>query len=234
MNSEQFTPLERRLDSQLIEAILTEQSIMPRTQSITDESLLQAARAEFLEHGINVTSAAIARRAGVSPGTLFHRFGSKEALFAAAMNVENDKPSTSASFPRRPFDLRDRVGKGTVQQTLTDVGEFLLDRFFIAVPNQLMAWANPDLSRGMDVAQQYRERGVRGQRQLAAYLQAEARLKRIRLGDPFVVVQSFSGALWFFAFEQITGAKLRNTDKPPSRGEFVRRLVDSLWSGLRP
>ena len=90
MNSDHFTPLERRLDSHLIEDILTEQSIMPRTQTITDERLLQAARAEFLEHGINVTSAAIARRAGVSPGILFHRFGSKEALFAAAMNVENE------------------------------------------------------------------------------------------------------------------------------------------------
>ncbi|MGA7743230.1 MAG: helix-turn-helix domain-containing protein [Polyangia bacterium] len=232
MNSECFAPLKRRLDDEPIEAILTGELIMARTQTISEERLLQAARAEFLEHGINVTSAAIARRAGVSPGILFHRFGSKEALFAAAMNVENDTPS--ASSPHRPFDLRHRVGKGTVQQTLTDVGEFLLDRFFTVVPNQLMAWANPDVACGLDVAQQFRERGVRGQRQLVEYLQAEARLKRIRLGDPFVVVQSFSGALWFFAFEQVTGAKLRSTDKPPSRGEFVRRLVDSLWRGLRP
>ena len=136
MNSECFAPLKRRLDDEPIEAILTGELIMARTQTISEERLLQAARAEFLEHGINVTSAAIARRAGVSPGILFHRFGSKEALFAAAMNVENDTPS--ASSPHRLFDLRHRVGKGTVQQTLTDVGEFLLDRFFTVVPNQLM------------------------------------------------------------------------------------------------
>ena len=208
---------------------------MSRTATITNDRLLQAARTEFLEWGIRATSAAIARRAGVSPGILFHRFGSKEALFAAAMSVGDQ-------HGRPRFDLRARVGKGSVRETLTELGEFLLDRFFLVVPNQLMAWANPGPGRGasaapqqgVNVAEQYRERGVRGQRQLVEYLRAEARLKRIRLEDPFVVVQTFSGALWFFAFEQVSGAKLRGAAEPPSRSEFVRRVVDTLWRGLRP
>lgn len=202
---------------------------MARTATIEDERLLAAAREEFLAHGIRATVAAIARRAGVSPGILFHRFGSKEALFAAALSEGGD-----ATQMPLPIDLRARVGKGVVEETLTELGELLLDRFFVIVPNQLMAWANPEPERGANVAASYRERGVRGQKLLVEYLRAEARLNRIRLVDPFVVAQTFSGALWFFAFDQVTGAKLRGSGKPPSRGEFVRRLVDTLWSGLRP
>ena len=49
-----------------------------------------------------------------------------------------------------------------MQQTLTYLGERLLDRFFVVVPNHLMAWANPDPERGPSVAEQYRVKGVRG------------------------------------------------------------------------
>ena len=202
---------------------------MTRPPTITNDRLLHAARTEFLTHGIRATAAAIARRAGVSPGILFHRFGSKEALFAAAMNVGDEAGELATAF-----ELRTRVGKGSVQQTLTHLGELLLDRFFVVVPNHLMAWANPDPERGPSFAEQYRVKGVRGQRVIATYLRAEARRKRIRAVDPFVVAQTFSGALWFFAFEQVIGAKLRATAEPPSRHEFVRRLVDTLWTGLHP
>jgi AcrR family transcriptional regulator len=208
---------------------MIEESIMARTTTITNNQILQAAQVEFLEHGIRATTVGIARRAGVSQGILFHRFGSKEALFAAAMNVGND-----ANNQTRQSDLRDRVGKGSVNETLIKIGEILLDRFFNTVPNQIMAWANPGSKRGESMANQYRERGVRGQKVLVEYLRAEARLKRIRLVDPFVVAQTFGGALWFFAFEQVTGAKLRGPDKPPSRSEFVHQLVSILWKGLRP
>ncbi|HTR77870.1 MAG TPA: helix-turn-helix domain-containing protein, partial [Gemmatimonadaceae bacterium] len=96
---------------------------MSRTVSITDRQLLEAARAEFLENGIRATTTAIARRAGVSQGILFHRFGTKEALFAAAMG-HADAP------PPPPLDLNARVGKGSVEDTLVELGELLLDRFF--------------------------------------------------------------------------------------------------------
>jgi len=202
---------------------------MARTATITNNQILKAAQAEFLEHGIRATSAAIARRAGVSSGILFQRFGTKEALFAAAMNV-----GSNANNQGRQSDLRDRVGKGSVKETLIEIGEMLLDRFFITVPSQIMAWANSGPKRGESMAVQYQERGIRGQKILVEYLRAEAALKRIRSVDPFVVAQTFGGALWFFAFEQVTGAKLRETTKQPSRGEFVRRLVAVLWDGLSP
>jgi AcrR family transcriptional regulator len=204
---------------------------MARTPTIDNDHLLEAAREEFLKHGMRATAAAIGHRAGVSPGILFHRYGTKAALFAAAMTEGSGHNAAGQGIP---FDFRERVGKGSVRNTLIEIGEMLLDRFFLVVPSQVMAWANRDADGGQSVAEQFRERGVRGQRIFVEYLRAEAELKRVRLVDPFVVAQAFSGALWFFAFEQVTQANLRATDKSPSRSEFVRQLVDTLWSGLQP
>jgi AcrR family transcriptional regulator len=205
---------------------------MARPVSITDDSMLRAAREEFLAHGIRATSAAIARRAGVSHGILFHRFGSKEALFAAAMQ--------SAEQAAGPLvDLRSRGGKGDVRETLVELGELLLDRFFVVIPAQVITWANPNSGKTakpgktVNPVKDFKEKGVRGQRQFAQYLRAEARLKRIRDVDPYVVAQTFSGALWFYAFEQVTGARLRGANAAPERGAFVRQLVDFIWGGLQ-
>jgi len=199
---------------------------MARTAKITDERLLEAARGEFLAHGIRATSADIAKRAGVSPGILFHRFGTKEALFSAAMKVER------LGFLN--LDLEAHVGKGTVEKNLSEFGDALLERFFHILPSQIMAWANSDPETCAEAARHFRERSVRGQRKFIEYLRAEERLKRIKFIDPYVVAQTFSGALWFFAFEQVTGAKLRGAADTPSRSEFVRRLVATLWEGLSP
>ena len=59
---------------------------MPRPVSIQDEVILSAARELFLERGIDVATSEIAARAGVSQGTIFKRFRTKQALFNAAMN----------------------------------------------------------------------------------------------------------------------------------------------------
>jgi AcrR family transcriptional regulator len=199
-----------------------------RIARIDNDRLLEAARAEFLAHGIRATSVAIARRAGVSPGILFHRFGSKEALFAAAMGEGKD-----AGREPLHFDLLACVGQGSIQETLVTLGDLLLDRYFLVVPNHLMAWANREPQSRASLADKYRERGIRRQRVLVEYLRAEVRRKRIRPIDPFVIAQTFCGALWFFAFEQVIVGNLRASAKPPARGEFVRRLVDALWNGLR-
>jgi len=47
--------------------------------------LVQAARDVFADKGLDAPLDEIARRAGVSPGTLYHRFATREALIEAAM-----------------------------------------------------------------------------------------------------------------------------------------------------
>lgn len=54
----------------------------------TSEAILDAARAQFAEHGYRgATIRAIAARAGVDPALVHHFYGTKEALFAAAMRL---------------------------------------------------------------------------------------------------------------------------------------------------
>jgi AcrR family transcriptional regulator len=60
---------------------------MARPTKYDDEELLESLRATFLECGPGATSAELARRAGVSEGTLFKRFGTKRRLFGMAMRL---------------------------------------------------------------------------------------------------------------------------------------------------
>jgi AcrR family transcriptional regulator len=56
--------------------------------SNTSEAILEAARRQFAEHGYNgATIRAIATRAQVDPALVHHFYGTKEALFAAAMRL---------------------------------------------------------------------------------------------------------------------------------------------------
>ncbi len=54
----------------------------------TSEAILDAARSQFAEHGYRgATIRAIAAAAGVDPALVHHFYGTKEALFAAAMRM---------------------------------------------------------------------------------------------------------------------------------------------------
>jgi AcrR family transcriptional regulator len=54
----------------------------------TSEAILEAARTQFAEHGYNgATIRAIAAQAQVDPALVHHFYGTKEALFAAAMRL---------------------------------------------------------------------------------------------------------------------------------------------------
>jgi len=56
--------------------------------SRTREAILDAARRSFADHGYDTTTIrAVAAAAAVNPALIHHYFGSKEGLFAAAMNL---------------------------------------------------------------------------------------------------------------------------------------------------
>ena len=74
-----------------------------RPPSIDSERLLTVAREVFLERGIRATTLEVAERAGVSEGVLFHRFKSKEGLFGAAMEFDQE------AAPTRLLTAGDRV-----------------------------------------------------------------------------------------------------------------------------
>ena len=65
-----------------------------RPPKIDPADILKVAREVFLARGIRATTQEVAERAGVSEGSIFYRFKSKEGLFREAMEVsEDDMPS---------------------------------------------------------------------------------------------------------------------------------------------
>src|SRR5260370_30343017 len=65
------------------------------------DRILDVATALFLGHGFGTTSIeAVARRAGISKRTFYHRFRGKEVLFEAAASPAC--PSPSPAFPAAP------------------------------------------------------------------------------------------------------------------------------------
>ncbi|MFB6841387.1 TetR family transcriptional regulator [Streptomyces sp. NPDC056361] len=86
------------------------------------ERILEAARAEFAERGYDKASVrGIARAAGVDPALVHHYFGTKDEVFAAAIEVSFEPAAVVPAIVAGP---RDAIGER-------------LARFFIGV------WENP-------------------------------------------------------------------------------------------
>src|SRR5688572_33182951 len=111
-----------------------------RPRSIDSARLLAVAREVFLERGIRATTLEVAERAGVSEGSLFHRFKSKEGLFAAAMNFDAEEAPRLLQDALRDIEgLEIREGLVKLSTTLLEIGR-------IALPIMMMSWSNPKLS----------------------------------------------------------------------------------------
>lgn len=72
---------------------------MGRPRQFTDDQLIDAARACFLKHGPDVSTATIAEALGVSQAALFKRFGSKRELLLAALRPPDIAPLLAVIEP---------------------------------------------------------------------------------------------------------------------------------------
>ncbi len=199
-------------------------SLMPRPRHITDEQIVTAARDAFLDQGFGATTAEIARRAGVSEGTLFKRYTSKEELFEAALGLRD--------YGQWRPELLARTGQGDVRRNLEGAALAILHESSSLVP-RLMAM----FSRGHDPSHNpllgRLDNPVRRDAEaLAAYLRAETQLGRVRPQDVDVTALTVMGALTHYIH--------REHMMPPQghdaidSGRLVRSLFDVLWPGLSP
>ena len=204
---------------------------MPRPVSIQDDVILRAAREIFLEKGWDATTSEIAAKAGVSHGIIFKRFKTKQALFQSAMQEQSDWGQTI------PGLLNSSLGRKDVETTLVELGSLFVEKFLMLIPALMMAWSNKQETENPaeSAAAANKERATKALqavKTIAAYLEAEYRLGRIRETDFEVIAQAFVGALWHHAFLQV----MLTDGKPESAKErrYVRRLVKAMWSGIAP
>jgi AcrR family transcriptional regulator len=76
-------------------------------RAATAQRILDAARAEFGEHGLDgATIRAIARRANVDPSLVMQHYGSKAALFAVAIQLDDAAPDEIEAHLHDVLDVR--------------------------------------------------------------------------------------------------------------------------------
>jgi AcrR family transcriptional regulator len=191
---------------------------MARPRTITDEQIVDAAREVFLEHGFSATTAEIARRAGISEGTLFKRFASKEELFAETVGL-ND-------YHTWHREITALIGQGEIRENLERLGHLFLEAARRILPNLMLMWSRGQAPPVKVLA--WRDPVAEDIRALGAYFEAEIRLGRLRTFDSEVVATALMGALSTHAHrELVTGPTI-------DAQRFVRELLDVLWPGLEP
>ena len=190
-----------------------------RPPKIDSERLLKIAREVFLERGIRATTAEVADRAGVSEGTLFHRFKTKEGLFRQAMQLSEE------DLPDLLIEAVDSIRELPPEEALQRLAEALLDLGKVAIPLMMMSWSNPSCGAPSD-ANVVKFRSFL--KHLAAFFEAEMEAGRFRRLDAEVVARTFLGAVHHYCMSRIM------TPDPSwvvPEGMYVRGLVDLVLHG---
>lgn len=198
---------------------------MARPTVIDDELILESARSVFLERGIGATTADVAARAGISEGSIFRRYKTKDELFRTAMQQ-------GMCLEVFGDDLVERVGKGELKEQLYDLTIEAIETMRIVVPIVMMSWSNPGPTGCPAHLLEPNPRPIRVLRAISAYFEAEMRLGRMRRRDPEIVARTFMGAVWNYAMLEI--AFKAQEILPLPKESFARGFVDLQWSALDP
>lgn len=200
---------------------------MGRPQSISREQILEAAREIFLREGISASTAAIAKAAGVSEGSIFKRFATKEALFREAIGIPD---------VRIGEDIERLLAEGPIEDGLERVGLRLVELFRELLPRMMMLWAN-HARHGGDPFEALRciEGGqpmpLLLLRTLSHHLETQQRKGRLRRVDPEILARVLLGSMHNFVFFEVVGVHVR---QPLAASSFVRGVVDLVLHGARP
>ena len=190
---------------------------MARPREITDQEILTQARACFLEAGPSLSAAAIARKLGISEGTLFNRFSTKEQLMRRALGVP--EPRWVELLIDNPPDLHEQ---------LVLVATSLLSFFKEAMPAM-------NLLRAAGLHPTQTELGTedpppkRLHRALSEWLDREQERGRLANRSPAVRAQALIGSLHAHAMmRHIWGEAMVELDD----ATYAQHLVDTLFHEL--
>jgi AcrR family transcriptional regulator len=197
---------------------------MARPVSISDEQILDAARALFTEKGPRATTAEIAERAGVSEGTLFKRFGNKAGLHKVAMTSD-----IAGSWIRREMRAQAPL------RTKKDFERFIRWQAEVVrevAPVSIMAWsfraqigALPADLAGPESAP------LVALRTLAEMLEQEMDAGYLAARDAPAIARIITGSVWYFVFLELL---LGNPASATDEDVFVQELARLVLADLQP
>ena len=197
---------------------------MARHVTITDEQILKAARNIFLKEGFSAPTSRIAAAAGISEGSIFKRFPTKEALFFAALEI-----------PERPQwhrVLQDADPDEDPRMVLRHAAEHMLLHFLEMFPRMVTAVGSrigaghPHPFDGMKEPPHQRDRQV-----LVEYIQLHQNRGSIAPGDAASLAALLLGGIAHHAFISMHyGKKMTRTEA----ASIAHSAADALWQGLAP
>lgn len=193
------------------------------------ERLVEAAERVMRSKGLaRTTVKEIAREAGYSEGALYKHFSGKEELFFAVL-ADRLPP-----FIALAKVLPGRAGQGSVRATLSEVAELAIAYYGEAFPIIASLFAEQELlGRHRDELQ---ARGLgphKANEAVAAYLQAEQRLGRVRArASAEAAAALLLGACFERAFLRHFQAAEELADAVEKR--FVEQIVEVVMGGIAP
>ena len=165
---------------------------MARPITISNDAILEAARALFIEKGPRATTAEIAARAGVSEGILFKRFGNKGALLKGAM-PSRDVGAWIEQEMRAQAPLR-------TQEDFARFIQWQADTLRNVVPMVIMAWSSR--SQKAELPVDFTGPTTRAPfvsiRILAEMLEEEMNAGHLVRQNPEAVARILIGSIWDF------------------------------------
>jgi AcrR family transcriptional regulator len=196
---------------------------MARPITISDDQILDAARAMFTEKGPLATTAEIAERAGVSEGILFKRFGNKAGLHKAAMT-----PDIAGAWIRREMRAQAPL------RTKKDLERFIrwqTTALRDVVPVVVMAWSfRSDASAGPASLGGPEPAPLVAINTLTELLETEMAAGHLTKRNARAIAQFMTGSVWYFVFFGL----LVGSDATIDEDTFVKELSRLVFSDLKP
>ena len=190
---------------------------MARTATITSDQILEAARAVFLEQGVNATTVDVANRAGISSASIFKHFPTKDALFLAAMSETSTRIWNA--------ELEAAVGHGDTKADLLLIANRIAMYTADLLPRMMMLRSSGQ-QHPFPAAPRVEDDFVA----LTSYLGREMALGRIARGDPTVPALALLHANAGYAMSVAVQAARPSFDT----SGFLEDFVLMLWQGLEP
>ena len=192
---------------------------MVRPRQISDADILSAARTCFLEHGPSLATGVIAKSLGISQATLFNRFGTKEELLRAALNLPEAAWATN---------LETGPTQEPIAAQLTTIGLSILSFLKQLMPVMVTLRASglnpPDFMNQGDAPPP-----IRRHRQLTRWFELAHERGLLHVPSAPTAAQTFMGTLHARAMMQhIWGQPM----VPLSDEQYIDQFVNTLLVGL--
>ena len=195
---------------------------MARPRQVSDEEILDTARACFLEHGTTVSTAHIAGEVGLSQAALFKRFQTKENLILQAL-----RPPEHALWMS---EVGEGPDDGPVPPQLQAIGRNMLGFLRDLMPRILLLKAS-----GIDPEVMVRTfkvpPPVRAHQALTRWFELGQQSGRVRCADPHAAALQFMGAMHVRAYFCHMFGMDADVEQDAA---YVANFVDGFWNGLAP